>query len=104
MKLYLISQNVNNDYDTFDSAVVCAENEEKAKRVHPKEGRDFPRIFYNEKTRQFCNYNVYEELYLFEHKIFGSWTNDLSKINVKYLGEANEGMAEGVICASFNAG
>lgn len=27
MKLYLISQDHNNDYDTYDSAVVIAENE-----------------------------------------------------------------------------
>ena len=31
MKLYLISQSKNDDYDTYDSAVVCAESEEEAK-------------------------------------------------------------------------
>lgn len=33
MKLYLISQNVNNGYDTYDSAVVCAETEEEARMI-----------------------------------------------------------------------
>ena len=35
MKLYLISQDVNNDYDTYDSAVVAAESEEEARRIVP---------------------------------------------------------------------
>lgn len=33
--LYLISQSVNNDYDTYDSAVVAAPDEEAARRTHP---------------------------------------------------------------------
>lgn len=34
-KLYLISQDTNNCFDSFDSAVVCAENEEQAKNIYP---------------------------------------------------------------------
>ena len=37
MKLYKISQDENNEYDTFDSAIVCAESEEEAKKIHPAE-------------------------------------------------------------------
>lgn len=33
MNLYLISQDVNNDYDTYDSAVVAAESEEEARGI-----------------------------------------------------------------------
>lgn len=36
MKIYKISQNVNNEYDTYDSAVVYAESEEEAKQIHPE--------------------------------------------------------------------
>ncbi len=32
MKLYKISQNINNNYDTYDSAIVCAENEDEARK------------------------------------------------------------------------
>jgi hypothetical protein len=32
MKLYRISQNVNGGYDTYDCAVVCAPDEETARR------------------------------------------------------------------------
>lgn len=33
LKLWRVSQNVNNGYDTYDSAVVCAANEHDACRV-----------------------------------------------------------------------
>ena len=32
-KLYKIWQDKNNNYDTFDSAIVCAENEEEARNT-----------------------------------------------------------------------
>ncbi len=37
MKIYKLWQDVNNGYDTYDSIIVCAENEEEAKRIHPSE-------------------------------------------------------------------
>jgi len=37
MKIYKISQNVNNDYDTYSDAIVCAENEEEARIINPSE-------------------------------------------------------------------
>jgi len=36
MNLYLLTQTVNNNYDTFDSAVVAAETEKEALRIHPR--------------------------------------------------------------------
>ena len=79
MKLYLISQDKNNEYDTYDSAVVVAESEEAAKLIHPRgDGRDV----------------VKEE--------YGVWAAP-EDITVKYIGEAAEGI-HGVVCASFNAG
>lgn len=35
MKLWLISQSVNDGYDTYDACVVAAETEEEARRVSP---------------------------------------------------------------------
>jgi hypothetical protein len=32
-KLYKIWQNTNNEYDTYDSAIVCAETEEEARNI-----------------------------------------------------------------------
>jgi len=39
MNIYLISQTVNDDWDTYDSAVVYAYSEEGARNTHPY-GRD----------------------------------------------------------------
>ena len=33
-KLYKIWQEVSDDYDTYDSAVVCAESEDEARNTH----------------------------------------------------------------------
>jgi len=38
MKLYIISQDVNDEYDTYDSAVVCAKNKEEARKTSPGSG------------------------------------------------------------------
>jgi len=81
MKLFLISQSENNDYDTYDSAVVAADTEEIAKAMDPSSG---------------------------EPKLFGEgwndWCKSLDGVKVQYLGEAVEGTIQGVICASFHAG
>lgn len=83
MKLFLIYQHVNNDYDTYDSAVVAAEDKKDAKTIHPR--GDGLSIVNN------------------DDKGFNSWCK-LKEVNVKYIGEAAEKIKRGVICASFNAG
>ena len=35
MNIYLLTQDVNVDYDTYDAAIVCAESEEEAVKIHP---------------------------------------------------------------------
>ena len=35
MKIYKISQSLLDGYDTYDSAVVVAENEDDARNIHP---------------------------------------------------------------------
>lgn len=76
MKLYKIIQTVNNNFDTYDSFVVCAENEDKAKLVHK----------------------------LCDGKYWDDWVTSTDDIIVEYIGEAREGMKEGEILGSFNAG
>lgn len=86
MKLYLISQNKNNDYDTYSSAVVCAESEEEAKLIHP------------------CSW-VEKDWLIDTGRIgnYGDWAHP-DKVQVEYLGEACESLERGVVCASFHAG
>ena len=81
MKLFLLSQNTNNEWDTYDSAVVCAESEEDAKTIHP----------------QGLDYKVGEE-----QERFDTWVM-LSNVIVEYLGEAREDSERRIICSSYNA-
>lgn len=81
LRLYLISQEENRGYDTYDSAVVAAKNEHDAKRIHPS-GRTISEDSYG----------------------YGGWVNDPEKVSAKLIGVADSSVSAGVICASFNAG
>ena len=75
MKLYLISQDINNDYDTYDSAVVAAKSIKDAQNISPS--GDFK---------------------------YSNWvkSHEKEKVKVKYLGETK--LKRGLILGSFNAG
>ena len=81
MELYLISQNVNSDYDTYDSAVVSAENPEKARMVHPCYDTDWDGT---------------------EREIFPTWC-DHKDVCVEHIGSTESTISESIL-ASFNAG
>lgn len=79
MNLYLISQNVNNEYDTYSSAVVTAPDLSSARNMHP---RGFPDWI--------------------EEEIFHEWAKP-EHVKVELIGRSI--IAESrVICASFHAG
>ena len=84
MKIYLISQIQNQDYDTYDSAVVCAPDEKAARNTNPRGG--------GEMTEPDWNY------------AYSAWCHSADSVTVKYIGEAAEGSNAGVVCASYNAG
>ncbi|MFT6836289.1 MAG: hypothetical protein ACJA0H_002338 [Francisellaceae bacterium] len=81
MNIYKLSQDINDNYDTFDSAIVIADTEDKAREINPASGK-----WYAE-----CD---------------GEWVayNKISLIKVELIGTAIEGSKEGVVVASFNAG
>jgi hypothetical protein len=79
MKLWHISQTVNNGYDTYDAAIVAAETEGEARNIHPS-GDGWP-----------TDGDYY------------TWTKP-SDVTATYIGEAADGTQPGVILASFNAG
>ena len=82
MNLYRISQDVNkNLYDTYDSAVVCAETVDDARLTHPDE-LDNP-------------WNGIDR-----HR---DWAN-ASDVKVEFIGTASEDLLKTVVVASFNAG
>lgn len=88
MYIYLLTQSENRGYDTFDSCVVCAKDEEEAKGIHPEE----PWAKENEvKTSRWGN-------------DYGSWASKPEKVQATLLGTAAPRSVRGVILASFNAG
>lgn len=87
MKLWVISQEENKGYDTFDSAVVAAETEDEAKKTHPwvrSEWDDDSDNFWIEYAR--------------------TWVETPEQVKARYLGEAVAGTEAGVVVASFHAG
>lgn len=92
MKLYLLSQSVNNDYDTYDSVVVCAENENEARVVNPG-----------------GFYKWHDNAWWFQYwdKTERKQNDDTwclpSEVEIVELGEAKEDLKAGVVCASYNA-
>ncbi len=85
LKLYRISQSVHNDYDTYDSAVVCALDEETARDMSLTNSQP---IKWDDKNGS----HTY------------TWAANRNDVLVEFLGEASDHLKQGVICASFNAG
>jgi hypothetical protein len=84
MKIYKIWQTVNNNYGTYDSAIVVADNEEDARMMSPSDIGD---IYYD-----------------FTRNIITAWACKFEQVHCEYIGEAKNGMKKGVVVASFNAG
>lgn len=85
MKIYVLRQDQNNSYDTYDSVVVAAEDEESAKRIHPDHT-----LGDNWKDN-------------WEHQ--DSWCESPDLVSVEYIGTYEGKETEPhVILASFNAG
>ena len=79
LNLYLLSQTTNVRYDTFDSCVVAAKNEEDARMINPG-GKWDPGA------------------------LFKDWCTSPSDVTVKLIGKAEPDIESGVIISSFNAG
>lgn len=98
MYIWKISQNVNNGYDTYDSAIVYAETMSEARNIHPDpDWEDFASYVDEDLASQD---NMAERQY--------AWTNywaSVDDVKVEHIGEAHwEQKTPGVILASFNAG
>ena len=80
MNLYLISQDINDEWDAYSSAVVAAETEEEARLIHPGGDRDF-----------YCDHEDGINL--------GFWANSPTDVKVEFLGIAKLNTKTGVILA-----
>ncbi len=81
MNLYLIERDDKASYDEYVSAIVCAESEEEAVKIHPN-GDIFDTV---------CRWG-------------SEWVKDPSHVECKKIGVADESVEKGVVLASFNAG
>ena len=79
MNLYLLTQDEETGYDTFDSMVVAAKSETDAKSIHP----------YGDGAWGYWS---------------GCWPKSPECVDAKFIGYAVEGTPSGVILSSFNAG
>lgn len=85
MKIYRISQSVNNYRDTYDAAIVAASSEEAARLTHPcTESRDY------------LDWMSEEERFAY------NWA-PVEDVKVEYIGEAEANIKAGVVLASFRA-
>ena len=82
MKLWLLTQNKNTGYDTFDAVVVAASTKEKAQAIAPDHSPNG--------TKRYEDVN-------------GDWCQP-EFVKATYLGKAKAGTKTGIILASFNAG
>jgi hypothetical protein len=97
--LWKISQEVNNEYDSFDSAIVVSSNPVAAKRIHPACDTQSGEAVFR---------YVEGEGWIWAHdgSFYGNsgWA-DLKDIKVQCVGEAASCFSEGaIVCSSFNAG
>lgn len=81
MNIYKISQSINNNYDTYDSAVVIAASVEEARNTLPSP------------TAYFATLGHWD-----------TWAESPDQVEVELIGTALEGSVPRVVCASFNAG
>jgi hypothetical protein len=88
MNIYKISQDSNDNYDTFDSAVVCAENEETARKMIPCHLYDDDKV-----EPSSMDWSIPSNC----------WCASPDLVKVKLIGNALPGLPQGIICASFNA-
>lgn len=77
MKLWLLVQSSVRGYDTFDSCVVAAPDEDSARKIPPR-----------------TSDNTWGR----------TWCFSPEDVHVEYLGTAKKGTTAGVVLASFNAG
>ena len=94
MKLYLLSQDVNTEVNTYDSAVVCAGSLREARTI-------IPSPFYKFKDGKF--YFQYRNVRAKSEKTDPTWTSPVN-VKVQEIGETEAYDAGDVVCASFNAG
>lgn len=84
MNIYLIKQTENNDWDTYDGAVVYAPDEETARHLNPRSGEKMTEADWKQS--------------------FSSWCSSPTQVVVELIGKAKGVTKPGLVLSSFNAG
>jgi len=82
MNLYLISQDVNWNYETYDSAIVAARTKKEARMTHPKGIKNWD----GKRDGKYSSWASFED------------------VSAELIGVAKKGSTKGVVLASYNAG
>lgn len=82
LNLYLLERKDYVDWDQFKASIVCAQNTEDAKSIHPN-GGEFSKEIKDDPS---------------------AWVTKTSDIIVTFIGKPTENQTRGVILSSFNAG
>ncbi len=91
LNLYLLTQNTNRGYDTFDSCIVAAPDEAMARLLHPRGDR-----YWNGREWAWVDGTP-------GYTSEAGWT-DPDNVTVEHVGVTLADRPVGVLCASFNAG
>ena len=104
MKLFLwkLSQDENNDYDSYDSAVVVALDPVSASMVHPARFSDTREVMFEFDRVSDCWRHTFDGEPLGPNS--GGWCQP-NDVKVVCVGEAASFLEAGsVVCSSYNAG
>ena len=103
MNIYKLSQTINDNYDTFDSCVVIAENKKEAVKAHPNGYQNWDTRGQKSESRYYGYENF--DIYGYENFDINDWA-EIKDIKVELIGVADESLDTEikVVCASFNAG
>ena len=85
VNLYLLEQEENGDYDTFDSIVVCAKSAKEARKIHPRGDWSFKDA----------------DKLLTAHS---GWCSSPSAVVCTLLGKADKSVVPGIVHTSYRAG
>ncbi len=106
MLIFRLSQTSNNTYDTYDSCVVTAPDEDAARSIFPGRGDDSVRV--NIENDCWEEWTWTEDIHQTKDWMIVDMTHSAwalpSQITVELIGVALPDAVAGVVCASFNAG
>ena len=102
MMIWKISQDVNNNFDSFSDAVVIAADEESARRTHPDGDHQWSEGSLEDEEGR-SDWAMWRSIRFSTCPGDPSWAPP-SAVKVELIGVATGNAKPGVICASFHAG